>query len=44
MATMLGQGRVISNFALMHFRAAQHFATLTHDLEIEHANQPLGSH
>jgi hypothetical protein len=44
MATLAGQGRVISNFALMHFRAAKHFSELTCQVEAAHVGKQFGSH
>jgi len=43
MATVFGQGRVISNFALTHFNAAKHFSEKTSQIENDNADQPFGN-
>jgi hypothetical protein len=40
---VFAQGRIISNFALLHFRAAQHFSSMTNQIESSNRGQPLGS-
>ena len=43
-ATMQGQGRVISNFALTHFNAAVHFANKVSEIEGANRSGPFGNY
>jgi len=43
MATVAGEGKVISNFALTHFSASKHFSNKTYEIEKANAGQPFGN-